>query len=307
MPPERTVAVEARQLVKRYRGVAVVDEVGFEVAHGEVFGLLGPNGAGKTTTIEIVQGLRRADAGSVRVLGLDPIADIARLRDRIGSQLQNSALPDRLRVWEALDLFSAMSGRSGDWRPLLEQWGLAEQRDTPFAQLSGGQRQRLFVALALRSAPEVVFLDEMTTGLDPAARRIAWDMVRAVADRGTTVVLVTHFMDEAEHLCDRVAVLRAGRLAAVGTPDELVQRYAPRMRVQFRSHDADLGWLESIPGLEQVHRSDGAVELVGVDPMLVRTCAELVRRGCDTRGLRVRQADLEDAFLAITGTRAGES
>jgi len=275
--------------------------VTFDVAQGEIFGLLGRNGAGKTTTVECLQGLRRPDAGRIRVLGLDPTTDAAKLRRRIGSQLQESALPDRLKVWEALDLFASLSRAPMDSGRLLEQWGLEEKRNSAFASLSGGQRQRLFVALALLNDPEVVFLDEMTTGLDPAARRVAWELIRAVAERGTTVVLVTHFMDEAERLCDRVAVMSGGTLVALGTPRGVVNQYVPEMRITFRTDVPDLSWLQVIPAVHRVSRHGGRVEVEGVDPVLAMVSAEMVNRGTPPADLQVSQPTLEDAFLRITG------
>jgi ABC-2 type transport system ATP-binding protein len=214
--------IEVEELRKRYGAVAAVDGVSFEVGEREVFGIVGPNGAGKTTTVEILEGLRRPDGGRVRVLGLDPSRDGPRLRQRIGAQLQQAALPDRLKVWEALDLYASFYRRAVPWAELLDRWGLADQRAKTVASLSGGQRQRLLIALALVGQPEVVFLDELTSGLDPQARRDTWELVRAVRDAGTTVVLVTHLMEEAERLCGRVAVIDRGRLVALDTPGALV-------------------------------------------------------------------------------------
>lgn len=208
--------INVSNLRKTYRSTVAVDDVSFQVNDGEIFGLLGPNGAGKTTTIECLQGLRHRDSGIIRVLGLDPEADARNVKKQIGSQLQESALPDRIKVWEALDLFSSTSSVSVNWPTLIDQWGLKEKRNAAFGTLSGGQRQRLLIALALVNNPKVVFLDEMTTGLDPAARRVTWDLIRAIRDRGTTVILVTHFMDEAENLCDRIAIMNnAGPLETV--------------------------------------------------------------------------------------------
>jgi ABC-2 type transport system ATP-binding protein len=297
--------VEVAGLTKHYGTVLAVDDVGFDVAAGEIFGLLGRNGAGKTTTVECVQGLRRPDAGRIRVLGLDPVADAGRLRRRIGSQLQQSALPDRMRVWEALDLFGSLVSSTVDHRLLLDQWGLTAKRNSPFASLSGGQRQRLFVALALVSDPEVVFLDEMTTGLDPAARRVAWQLIREIADRGTTVVLVTHFMEEAEHLCDRVAVMADGRLVALGTPRALVNEYVPQMRVTFRTDCPDVSWLNDLAAVRRVRRHGARVEVEGVDPVLALVAAALVNHGVIPRDLQVEQPTLEDAFLRLSGMNAG--
>src|SRR4030042_2403247 len=199
--------IQVQNLRKTYRDVVAVDDISFEVNEGEIFGLLGPNGAGKTTAVECLQGLRHPDSGKISVLGLDPITQAQLVRKQIGSQLQESALPDRIKVWEALDLFSASSQTTSEWQNLLEKWGLKEKRNAAFGTLSGGQRQRLFIALALVNNPKVVFLDEMTTGLDPAARRVTWDLIRAIRDKGTTFTLVTHFMDEAENLCDRIAIV----------------------------------------------------------------------------------------------------
>jgi ABC-2 type transport system ATP-binding protein len=228
---ERAIYVEG--LRKTYRQTVAVDDVSFQVEQGEIFGIIGPNGSGKTTIVECVQGLRRPDRGTIRVMGLDPIVQRNELRQTIGCQLQDSALPDRLRVWEAIDLFASLTPDGADAHVLLDQWGLAEKRNAAFASLSGGQQQRLFVALALVNNPRVVFLDEMTTGLDPAARRVAWSLIEAIRERGATVVLVTHFMDEAERLCNRLAVIRGGRVVAAGTPATLVRDYGGGQRVVF--------------------------------------------------------------------------
>ncbi|MCC7364977.1 MAG: ABC transporter ATP-binding protein [Dehalococcoidia bacterium] len=297
-------AVFVNQLVKRYGRTVAVGGASLEVETGEIFGIIGPNGSGKTTTVECLQGLRTRDSGEVRVLGLDPQAQRNALRHRIGSQLQESALPERLRVWEALDLFAAMSPHSRNWRELLEEWDLTEKRDTAFADLSGGQRQRLFVALALVNEPEIVFLDEMATGLDPAARRGAWELVRQVRRRGTTIVLVTHFMDEAEELCDRIAVFRAGTVVALGTPPELVARYAGRSLVRFTDNTEDLDWLRDCPGAEEVAREGPRVEVRGTGPLLAHVGAALVAHGIAPADLRVERATLEDAFMAMTGEGA---
>jgi ABC-2 type transport system ATP-binding protein len=214
--------IEVTGLTKKYRDHTVVDGVSFGVEQAEIFGLLGPNGAGKTTTIECVEGLRAHDGGTVRVLGLDPARDRRRLYQRIGVQLQESQLPDRITVAEALELYASFYPHPADWRELLATWGLTARRNTAFAKLSGGQKQRLFIALALVGRPDVVFLDELTSGLDPGARRAAWDLIRGIRERGVTVVLVSHFMDEVEELCDRVAILKQGRVVALDSPAEIV-------------------------------------------------------------------------------------
>ena len=295
--------IEVRGLRKHYGRTVAVADVSFEVESGEIFGLLGPNGSGKTTTVECLQGLRRADAGRLRVFGLDPATDAVKLRRLIGSQLQDSALPDRLRVGEALELFAAISPGGPPWRRLLDEWGLSERRDTAFANLSGGQRQRLFVALALVSDPKLVVLDEMTTGLDPAARRVAWDLVSAVRDRGTTVVLVTHFMDEAQRLCDRLAVLSRGRVLATGTAAELIASQHSETVVRFTApRDADLSFLTAVAGVGSVDRHEADVVLVrGGGPLLARVAHALVERGIEPADLAAQTPSLEDAYLALTG------
>jgi ABC-2 type transport system ATP-binding protein len=293
--------IEVEHLRKSYGATVAVEDVSLEVAEGEIFGVIGPNGAGKTTTVECAQGLRRSDAGHIRVLGLDPQSQAQELRRRIGCQLQEAALPDRIKVWEALDLFASFVPGASDWPTLMEQWGLAEKRNAPFASLSGGQRQRLFVALALVNDPEVVFLDEMTAGLDPAARRVAWGLIGAVRDRGTTVVLVTHYMDEAEQLCDRVAVIDQGRVAAVDTPDGLINRFGGAIGLTFSTDHPDLAWLGQIPHVRQITRRGQRVEVEGTGPVLALVAAELVNHGITPSDLRVRQPTLEDVFLTLTG------
>jgi ABC-2 type transport system ATP-binding protein len=294
--------IEVQKLRKTYGTTIAVDDISFEVKEGEIYGLLGPNGAGKTTTVECLQSLRHPDSGTIRVLGLDPRTQAQELRRRIGSQLQESALPDRIRVWEALDLFASVTPNALDWHVLLEQWGLAEKRKASFSSLSGGQRQRLFIALALVNNPRVVFLDEMTTGLDPAARHIAWDLIRSVRDRGTTVVLVTHFMDEAEKLCDRVAIVDRGKIAAIDTPQGLITEYASEVRVVFTTEQSDLSWLSEIPEVHAVIKTGPRVEVEGNGPVLALVAAVLVQHGIIPADLRVEQPSLEDVFLKLTGT-----
>jgi ABC-2 type transport system ATP-binding protein len=293
--------IEVEHLRKTYGETVAVEDVSFSVAEGEIFGFLGPNGAGKTTTVECLQALREPDSGRIRVLGLDPHAEAGALRRRIGSQLQESALPDRMKVWEALDLFSSFAPNTCDWQLLLDQWGLADKRKAAFSNLSGGQRQRLFVALALVTDPEIVFLDEMTTGLDPAARRVAWDLIQAIRESGTTVVLVTHFMDEAEHLCDRVAIIDKGLISAMDSPQGLIATYAGAVRVIFSTDHDDLSWLNRIPDVVKVTRTGPRVEVQGSGPVLALTAAALVEHGIAPADLRVEQPTLEDVFLKITG------
>lgn len=301
-----TVAVDVEHLRKAYGGRVAVRDVSFSVAAGEIFGILGPNGAGKTTIVECVQGLRRPDGGVVRVLGHDARRDSRRLRRLVGSQLQSSALPDRLKVWEALELFASMTGRGTDWPVLLERWGLADQRNTSFADLSGGQAQRLFVALALLGRPQVVFLDELTQGLDPAGRRVAWELIREIRDGGATVVLVTHYMDEAEQLCDRLVVIDHGQVVAQGTPQALIADVASGIRVTFSTDVADVSWLSMIEAVDELTRRGRHVQIRGSGPVLALVASALVEHGIVPLDLRVDQPTLEDAYLHLTapaGTR----
>ena len=295
-----TTAIAISHLTKRYGSVVAVDDLSLEVTEGEIFGIIGPNGSGKTTTVECTQGLRNPDEGTIRVLNLDPLHERASLRDLIGSQLQESALPERIRVWEALDLFAAISPRAADWQELLDAWGLQEKRNSAFAELSGGQRQRLLVALALVNRPRLVFLDEMTTGLDPAARRVAWELIEAIRERGTTVVLVTHFMDEAERLCDRIVVVQRGGIVSEGTPRDLVERHAGEGRVLFSTDVEDLSWLTEVAGVERVKRDGSEITVHGGGPLLAHTAAALVAHGVAPLDLRVERHTLEDAFLNLT-------
>jgi ABC-2 type transport system ATP-binding protein len=298
------IAVE--ELTKRYGTHLAVDDVGFTVTEGEIFGILGVNGAGKTTTVECLQGLRRPDRGHMRVLDLDPRTARSQLRTLVGSQLQASALPDRLRVEEAVVLFGDGDRRSAD--SLLATWNLAGLRRKSFASLSGGQRQRLFIALALLNRPRVVFFDELTQGLDPLARAEVWDAIRAVRDRGTTVVLVTHFMDEAEALCDRVAVMRDGRIVDRGTPADLIARHARQTTVTFTPPVSfDPAALATLPGVDRVERDGERMRVTGTNQLIAPVCAAVL--GDDHLGppdLRVHHPDLEDALVAlITDPDAG--
>ena len=293
--------IEVEGLHKSYGDHVAVEDVGLEVRAGEIFGLLGPNGAGKTTTVECLQGLRRRGRGRVRVLGLDPERDGDRLRRRIGAQLQSSALPDRLRVGEALWLFARDHNGAAPLDQLGRRWGLERLWRRPFAKLSRGEQQRLFIALALVNRPQVVFFDELTTGLDPQARRATWDLVRQVRDDGATVVLVTHFMEEAEHLCDRLAIVDQGRVVATGTPSELIGRGDASQRVSFSWPGADAAWLSQLDGVERVTRRGDAVEVAGSGPMAVRVAAALAGRGVAPDDFRTHHPDLEDVFLALTG------
>ena len=301
-----SAVITVEQLHKRYGDFVAVDDVSFSVEEGEIFGILGPNGAGKTTSIECIQGLRHADGGDVRVLGLDPKHDLSAIRQRVGSQLQDSALPGRLTVAEALELFGAFADRPVPADELISRWRLEEQRNQSFDSLSGGQRQRLFIALAFVNSPEVVFLDELTQGLDPEARRATWELIREIRAGGTTVVLVTHFMDEAEQLCDRLAVVDGGRVIATDTPQGLIEGAGMSSIVRFTSDAADLGWLEHLDVVDSVERSGAAgasVTVRGQGAVLALVAAELVGRGIAPVDLRVERPTLEDAFLELAGRK----
>src|SRR6202045_2551443 len=235
MPP----VIQVSGVRKTYGSTVAVDEVSFEVNEGEIFGLIGPNGAGKTTTMECIEGLRTPDRGVISVLGLNPFHDVYKLQDRIGVQLQQAQLQKRIKVWEAVHLWASLyRKKAADGDRLLDQLGLADKRNAWFMTLSGGQKQRLFIALALINDPEVVFLDELTTGLDPQSRRAIWDLVRGIRDRGKTVFMTTHLMEEAERLCDRVAIIEYGKLIDIGTPQELVGRHCPARMVVLATDNA---------------------------------------------------------------------
>jgi ABC-2 type transport system ATP-binding protein len=292
--------ISVEHLRKTYGKTVAVADVSLEVQEGEIFGIVGPNGSGKTTTVECLQGLRIADGGKISVLGSDPRTDRHSLRSLVGSQLQESALPDRIKVWEAVDLFASLAPGRVNPHTLIRQWGLADKENAFFSTLSGGQRQRLFVALALVSSPKVVFLDEMTAGLDPAARREAWQLIRAVQEQGATVVLVTHFMDEAEYLCDRIAVFKRGEVIAVDKPAGLIARVSGEVSVRFTASESDLSWLREVPGFRDMQRAGDAIEVVGGGPLLAYTAAALVAHGIAPADLRVEQPNLEDAYLKLT-------
>jgi ABC-2 type transport system ATP-binding protein len=300
-----TALLEIQHLTKHYGDLVAVDAVDLTVHEGEIFGILGLNGAGKTTLVECAQGLRHPDGGTVRLLGRDPARDRSALASRVGSQLQDSNLPERMRVSEAVALF-ADRRMSPD---AVAEWGLDRLWDKSFGSLSGGQRQRLFIALALLNEPEIVFLDELTQGLDPSARRVVWELIKLIRARGTTVVLVTHFIDEAEVLCDRVVVMRDGTFVAHGSPAELVEQYGPGIGVSYTDVSADAAGLRSICGVRSVGLSGGRVELRGDRRMLAHVGAHLVEvsriHGTSVPvDLRVDEPSLEDAVLDLIGRNA---
>lgn len=295
--------IQVENLRKVYGSVVAIDDISFGVAQGEIFGMVGPNGAGKTTTIECIEGLRSPTMGSIRVLGLDPRKERYALLPRIGIQLQQAALQDRIKVWEALDLYASLYRRTADWRKLLEQMGLAEKRKAPFAKLSGGQKQRLFIALALLNDPEVVFLDELTTGLDPQARRTMWDMVREIRDRGKTIFLITHFMEEAERLCNRVAIVDHGRIIALDTPEKLIENLGVENRVVFTTDGKpNLERLKVLPGVSHVDVIGDRVSVAGSGETLLSGVVNVLSsNGFHYHDVHTEQPTLEDVFLKLTG------
>jgi ABC-2 type transport system ATP-binding protein len=293
-------AVEVTHLHKSYGSVVAVDDVSFSVAEGEIFGILGTNGAGKTTTVECVTGLRVPDAGTIRVLGLDPQADRKRVHEIVGVQLQESAFPAKLRVGEILGMYRSFYPHPADVTELAEALGLAEKSHDYYRSLSGGQRQRLSVALALIGTPKVAVLDEMSAGLDPQGRRDTWHLIEQVRDRGTTILLVTHFMEEAERLCDRVALIDGGRIVALDTPSGLVARTKGGKTVRFvPSGPFDDGLLTSLPEVTSVERDGRHVVVTGTGELVNAVVLALHSAGVDARDVRLDEASLEDAFVRL--------
>jgi ABC-2 type transport system ATP-binding protein len=287
---------------KTYGATVALENISFEVQSGEIFGLIGPNGAGKTTTLECVEGLRKPDRGTIQVLNLDPFHDRRTLQNRIGVQLQEAQLQKRIKVWEAVDLWASLYRAKVDGSQLLERLGLAEKRQAWFMTLSGGQKQRLFIALALISDPELVFLDELTTGLDPQARRAIWDLVRGIKDRGKTVVLTTHLMEEAERLCDRVAIVERGRIIDVGTPEALVRRHCPEQTVVLQTTDPRAEeCLRSLPHVTDVRRDADRFTILGRDDLITDVIHCVSEHRIRVSDFRTVLPTLEDVFLRLTG------
>jgi ABC-2 type transport system ATP-binding protein len=280
-----------------------VSEVSFEVSEGEIFGLIGPNGAGKTTTMECVEGVRRPDRGAISILGLDPFRDVVQVQNRIGVQLQQAQLQKRIKVWEAVDLWAALYPKAVDGGRLLEQLGLANKRNAWFMTLSGGQKQRLFIALALINDPEVVFLDELTTGLDPQSRRAIWELVRGIRDRGKTVFMTTHLMEEAERLCDRVAIIEHGKIIDLGSPEQLVRRHCPARKVILATDNLLAEErLCAIPSVETVTRLDSRFTVQGRgDDFVTEVIQCLSENRIRVTDFRTVLPNLEDVFLKLTG------
>src|SRR3954468_8160112 len=295
--------VQVSAIRKTYGRTVAVDEVSFDVRQGEIFGLIGPNGAGKTTTMECVEGLRAPDGGSISVLGLDPVRDARALQERIGVQLQEAQLQKRIKVREAVGLWASLYKKPVDGDRLLEQLGLSDKRNAWFMTLSGGQKQRLFIALALINDPELVFLDELTTGLDPQARRAIWDLVRGIRDRGKTVFLTTHLMEEAERLCDRIAIIDHGRIVDIGAPAALVARHCPDRTVVVTTGDPSAeARFGAIPRVATVTRDGQIVTIRGRGADLVTQVIHcLAEHRIAVDDFRTELPTLEDVFLQLTG------
>jgi ABC-2 type transport system ATP-binding protein len=295
--------IQVSKIRKAYGKTLAVDDVSFDVEAGEIFGLIGPNGAGKTTTMECVEGLRRPDRGTISVLSLDPIRDARTLQQKVGVQLQQAQLQKRIKVTEAVDLWASLYPRPVDGDALLERLGLADKRQAWFMTLSGGQKQRLFIALALIHDPDVVLLDELTTGLDPQARRAIWELVREIRSRGKTVLLTTHLMEEAERLCDRVAIVERGRVIDIGTPAGLVRRHCPTQTVVLETTDATAAaHFQAIPGVESVTWQDSQCNIRGSGGDLVTQVIQcLAEHRIRVTDFRTELPNLEDVFLTLTG------
>src|SRR5215470_119667 len=299
----RNPVIQVSHIRKSYGATAAVCDVSFDVREGEVFGLIGPNGAGKTTTMECVEGVRRPDAGQISIMGLDPFRDVYQVQNRIGVQLQQAQLQKRIKVWEAVDLWASLYPKPLDGNRLLEQLGLADKRNAWFMTLSGGQKQRLFIALALINDPEVVFLDELTTGLDPQSRRAIWDLVRGIQDRGKTVFLTTHLMEEAERLCDRVAIIECGKIIDIDTPKRLVDRHCPERTVVLATDDPTAeGRFRTIQRIEAITFSGSRFTVRGSgDDLVTEVIHCLSENRIRVTDFRTILPNLEDVFLKLTG------
>jgi len=292
--------VTVQHLVKRYGHLIAANDVSLSIREGEIFGIIGPNGAGKTTTVECISGLRAPDSGSISVYGLSPQKDRNKIRELVGVQLQESALPPRLRVGEAVRLFASFYSNPLDPDELLESLGIKQFDNSAFKSLSGGQKQRLSIALALVGNPKLAILDELTTGLDPEARRETWSLIERMRDRGVTVILVTHFMDEAERLCDRLALINHGAVRALDTPEAIAAK-AGGSRVRFvPSQPVDEQTLRAIPGVNEIERKERYVTVTGTGDLAGALINALAAIGVRVSDVEARSGNLEDAFIKLT-------
>jgi len=297
---ESAPIIEVQHLVKSYGRFFAVNDVSFSIKEGEIFGIIGPNGAGKTTTVECISGLRMPDSGSISIYGLSPQKDRNRIREFLGVQLQEGAMPPRLRVGEAVALFASFYPHPADPDGLLQSLGIKDIKSSTYKSLSGGQKQRLSIALALVGNPKVAILDELTTGLDPEARRETWALIERFRDGGVTVILVTHFMDEAERLCDRLAFINHGKLVALDTP-EAIAALAGGTKVRFvPSKPIDDKTLYAIPGVSHVERKERYITVMGTGDLAATIIKSLAKIGASMSDIEARTGNLDDAFIKLT-------
>jgi ABC-2 type transport system ATP-binding protein len=302
MRPTDVPVIDVEALTKSYDDKTVVDDVSFSVEEGEIFAILGPNGAGKTTTVESIAGLRNPDSGRIKVFGFDPLRDRAEVRSRLGMQLQESRFQDRVKVREVVEMFASFYPDPLDVATVLDRLGLSDRAETFYSRLSGGQQQRLSIAVALVGKPRAVILDELTTGLDPQARRETWELVEDLRDSGVTIVLVTHFMEEAERLADRLALIDRGRVVALDTPRGLVDSLGLEQRLRFTTAaTVEDAWLKALPDVTDITRSNTEIVVTGNEKMLFAVVSLLASHQIIPDRLQVDQSTLDDAFVAITG------
>jgi len=300
--------IEVENLVKKYDGVTAVDNASFEVYEGEIFGMVGPNGAGKTTTIECVEGLREKDSGTIRVFSQDISKANQSLKIKIGIQLQESSLPDKIKVREAMEMFSSLYPQTIDWKNLLVKLNLEDKVNSYFRDLSGGQKQRLFIAIALINNPELIFLDELSTGLDPQARHTMWDLIKDIRNEGKTIFMTTHYMEEAELLCDRVAIIERGKIVALDTPQNLIKSLGQEKRLIFSlESEFSVEKLRKIEGITEVEKIGDRIIIHGrEDEFIYRVMSILIKERIKFREIKIEQLNLEDVFLALTGKKIRE-
>ncbi|BDG33669.1 MULTISPECIES: ABC transporter ATP-binding protein [Bacillales] len=297
--------IEVEDLVVEYKGVQVVDHVSFSVEEGEIFGMIGPNGAGKTTTIECIEGIRENYSGSIRVLGLNPKVDRKKLYNLIGVQLQETSYQDKIKVWEICKMFSSFYANPLPYESLLNDFGLYDKVNSYVSKLSGGQRQKLAIILALIANPKIIFLDELSTGLDPQARRSMWELIKGLQKDGKTIYMTTHFMDEAEYLCNRIAIMDKGKVVAVDTVENLIKRFGLEETVVFKADELNLDEIERIAGVTSLERRGSEVCVKGREINFVNNILNyLGNNQIRYRDLKVIQPSLEDVFLKITAEKS---